>query len=140
MRFAVSSPCRVLANHEGFYDVTSLNTSAMKRFLDLPDIPKADYTTDPATWTQYTGTYLDPMTLGEVKVWMAGQALGMTFVELQKTVTLNQKAGDYFYFQGPAGHATLAGKLIGATFFVDDQGTGQYIATVYGVAARIPSE
>ena len=130
----------VLANHEGFYDVTSLNTAAMKRFLDLPDIPKADYKTDPATWAQYTGAYSDPVTLGKVNVWMAGEALGMTFVELQKTVTLIQLAGDHFLFKGPADHPTLAGQWIGATFFVDDQGKGQYIATIYGVAARIPSE
>jgi CubicO group peptidase (beta-lactamase class C family) len=130
----------VLANHDGFYDVTSLNIAAMKRFLDLPDIPKIDYKTDPATWTQYTGTYLDPVTLGKVKVWMAGQALGMTFVQLKKTVTLIQMAADHFIFKGPAGHPTLAGKWISATFFVDDQGKGKYIATNYGVAVLIPNE
>ena len=109
----------------------------MKRFLDLPDIPKVDYKTDPATWTKYTGSYVDPGVLGNLTVLMAGDALGMTFSSLQKSVTLIQMGGNQFMFKGPAGHPTLAGKWVGASFAVNDEGIAQYIVTPYGVATRL---
>jgi len=127
----------VLANHDQFYDVSSLNVAAMKRFLDLPDIPKVDYKTDPTTWTKYTGSYVNPGVLGGLTVWMTGDAMGMSFESLQKTVTMVQMAGNHFMFKGPAGHPTLAGKWVGVSFAVNDEGIAQYIVTPYGVATRL---
>jgi hypothetical protein len=131
-RFAVS----VLANHDGFYKTSGLAVSAMMRFLDLDDPPPPNNKTDPATWDKFTGTYHDPTSLGNMTIWMAGEALGVSLEGAEQTATMMQFFPNVFYFYVPAGHP-MAGKAVSATFILDEAGKAQYISTPYGVAARV---
>ncbi|MBU1627550.1 beta-lactamase family protein, partial [bacterium] len=106
------------------------------------EFPQPDYSTSPETWGKYTSIYVDPYSLGRINVYQDFQKrLWAEFIDLERLgyedgpVQLYQYAGDTFFFDSALYQTTLT-----VTFWLDDNGKGEYFATRGGTAKRGLSE
>jgi CubicO group peptidase (beta-lactamase class C family) len=86
----------ILVNGDVYPGNTAL--AGLDRFLEWqPDVE--DWTTDPATWDDYAGSWLDPYFLGPIDVTYTGDALRLSIPETGLVdVPMTQVATDHFTF------------------------------------------
>lgn len=118
------------------YNPGTIALRAITTYLDLPEITFSPYTTDPDTWGIYTGKYNDPYELGEFDIYQDSEnRLWINFSDLYITKELFQVANDCFYFDISRAESTENNII--ATFFLDDDGNAEYLATRVGVGKRV---
>jgi CubicO group peptidase (beta-lactamase class C family) len=121
----------VAVTNASYYYAGNLALKAAELFLDFPtDHTAQDYFTDPTTWTEYEGTYEDPLYNGTVSVSLDDRYLYIRFVDgAGQNRRLYQSALDEFFY-------IYNGYYYYIRFIRDEHGTPQHIADRYWVAAR----
>ncbi len=87
----------ILVNGDAYPGSTAL--AGLDRFLGWePDVE--DWTTDPSTWGDYAGSWLDPYSLGPIEVAFTGTGLELSVPDNGLVATpMTQIAADHFSFQ-----------------------------------------
>ena len=128
----------VLVNSDA-YPPTVAAIQAIDEFVGGDDVPPPDWSTPPSDWTRYVGFYdgrvpeggFPPYGLGMLQVDLEGEALFLTTLEDGVRYPLMQAARDTFL-------VLLDGTpIIDLTFWRDQRGQGQYLATRAGHARRV---
>jgi len=124
------------------YSPTALLVNTVQILLDYncPDPP--DYSTPPETWSKYVGEYLDPYGLGRANIIQEeDNTLWADLLDFEAQrytdgpVQLYQHAGDTFYF-----YWEYFGTYVYTTFWLDENGNGEFFATRSGTAERLESK
>jgi CubicO group peptidase (beta-lactamase class C family) len=102
--------------------------SAVTTFLGLGDVPGPDWSTPPATWAGYAGTYVDPYQLGTITVTFDGTSLSASNAT-EGPVQLQQQSATAFNVVFPEGTQTV-------TFVPDESGETRWFVTRLGVGER----
>ena len=101
---------------------------AVTTFLGLSEVPEADWSTPPATWAAYAGTYFDPYQLGTITVAFDGANLTAS-TDTAGPITLHQQSATAFDASFPTGTETV-------TFVPDANGPAGFFVTRLGVGKR----
>lgn len=126
----------VVMLNAGHYDPQNIAFYAADFYLNLPNITDTDYTTSPDTWGIYAGKYFDEFELGEIDIHQDSEKrLWVHFIDLDITAELLQSAGDAFYLNISDDEAKPV--YLNATFFLDNEGKGEYFVTRAGVGKRV---
>lgn len=126
----------VMVNVDNF-NPYSIAKKAMDIFLNLPaNVSDPDYSTPPSTWGKYTGTYLDPYTYGEIRIYQDGEdRLWVEYGDKDYTTELFQSGGDMFYFDKDESETSTF--WVAATFYFDENEISEYFVTRFGVGKRL---
>jgi CubicO group peptidase (beta-lactamase class C family) len=116
-----------------YYYPADIALKAADLFLELPDEEPPDYSTPPATWGRYTGDYFEPYAFGRIHVYQDAELkMFASFPDIFGVTTeLVQYAADTFIIV----YRNVG--LITVTFFLDEEGQGEYFATRAGVGKRV---
>ena len=116
-----------------YYDPAYIALKAVDVFLEPKEDYPPDWSTPKSEWAKYTGTYDDPYEFGPIVVSQNEDLeLFVLFEDWKYETELIQYAVDTFVFD-----ITGDGYYFPVTFFLDDEGQGEYFATRAGVGVRV---
>ncbi len=126
----------ILVNDANFESAFSLTAEVGRIVLGSWPL-EAAIQTSPATWTKFEGTYDDPVALGKMVVTLEGRRLFVAFPATGDKSELHQTDENVFYFSTPASLPVAAVMPVASgTFWLDEAGKGEYVATRLGIGAR----
>lgn len=121
----------VAVTNVSYYSASNLAFEAAELFLEYRDDAATPvYYTDPVTWTEYEGSYEDPLYYGTLRVYLDENHLYLAFPDAgYADVRLYQSALDEFFY-------VYDGYYYYVRFVRDAHGTPQYLANRYWVGTR----
>lgn len=123
----------VIVLFNGYHGSAACNTDtvaayALDTYFALTNVAAPDWSTPPATWSDFVGNYNDPYDLGAIAVTASGNSLIATS-DAYGPVTLSQLSASAFTGEFGNNSETV-------TFYPDDSGAPAWFVTRLGVGKR----